>query len=125
MTQKYLATLRVVFTAEDEVEAQLIGNEMAETLDTKVLEDDDTVDVTQIIPSIVRSTHIEPTELVNQLNTCRDMLIKTRIVQCFEEAKELDKLAWVLEHRGEETFDLTGYDYTAFFEHADVILGRK
>lgn len=121
MMQKYLATVRVTFDAEDEVEAQLIGNEISEALD-KVLEDDDTVDVTQIIPFGVGS--VTPEEMVTEMRRVRDMLIKTRIIQCYELAKELDKQAWILEHRREDSFDLTNYDYTAFFENADKLLGR-
>lgn len=122
MTQKYLATVRITFEAEDEVEAQLIGNEVSETLD-KILEDEDTIDVTQIIPFGVDSA--TPEEMVAEMRRVRDMLIRTRIIQCFDLAKEIDKQAWILEHRAEETFDLTGYNYTKFFDHVDRVLGRK
>lgn len=120
--QKYLATVRVTFEAEDEVEAQLIGNEMSEHL-AQLLEDNDTVDVTQMIPFGTDWT--TPEEMVAHMRIVRDMLIRTRIIQCFDLAKEIDKQAWILEHRAEETFDLTNYDYTAFFDLSDNILGRK
>lgn len=124
--RKFLATIRAVFEAEDEVEAALIANEIQEATSALFEEDvtDGTVDVTQVIPYGLVGK-VEPAELVAQLRRCCDMLIMTRIVQCFEQAKELDKLAWILEHREEETFDITGYDYGAIFERADKLLGRK
>lgn len=123
MTRHFLATMRASFHAEDEVEARLIANEIEEAVST-VLDEDDTLDVTQVIPVDLQG-QIEPTEMVNQLRLVVDMLITTRIVQCYEAAKELHKIAWVLEHRREDSFDLTAYDYTEFFERADFLLGRK
>jgi hypothetical protein len=120
---KYLATIRCTFDAEDELEARLEANELVEAA-AELLEEDETVDVTQIIPYGLQR-EIEPAEMVAQMRLCRDMLIKTRIVQCFELAKEIDKAAWVLEHRGEESFDLSGYDYGAVFDRADELLGRQ
>jgi hypothetical protein len=119
---KYLATLRATFDAEDELEAQLLTHDMTERLDS-LLEDDDTVDVTQLIPFGVLG-EVEPAELVNLMRRVRDMLIMTRIVQCFDLAKGIDQTAWILEHRAEATFDLSGYNYTALFDRADELLGR-
>lgn len=120
---KYLVTIRCTLDAEDDLEAKLEANEVIEQA-SDVLDEDDTIDVTQIIPlSLQRS--VEPSEMVAHLRRSRDMLIKTRIIQCFELAKELDKVAWILEHRSEETFDLAGYDYGAIYDLADTILGRQ
>lgn len=121
---KYLVTLRVTFDAEDELEARLIGNEIQEVLDKHVLEDDDTVDVTQVIPyGLLDQT--TPEEIVAYMRRTVDLLISTRIVQCVELAQELDKTAWVLEHRDEHTFDITNYDYAAFQQRISDVLGRQ
>ncbi len=123
MTKLFLATLRTTFHAEDEVEARLVANEIEEAAST-VLDEEDVLELTQVIPYDVTSA-VEPTELINQMRLVRDMLIKTRIIQCFEEAQAIDKIAWILEHRAEDTFDLSGYDHTAFFERSEKLLGRK
>lgn len=121
MDKRFIATYRYVFLAEDEVEAHVMANQVQELLD---VEDGDSFDVTQIIPADIRG-RIEPAELCEQLRKCRDMLILTRIIQCLEQAKELDKIAWILEHRSEESFDLAGYDYGAVYDRAEELLKKK
>lgn len=123
MSRKFIATLRTVYKATDELEAALIANEFQEAI-AGLLDEWETVDVTQIIPHDLPQ-RIEPAEVVELLRRCRDVLIMTRIVQCFELAKDLDRTAWVLEHRQEESFDISGYDYGKVFERADELLGRK
>jgi len=117
---KYLATIRVTFDAEDEIEAQLVAHDLVETTQG-FLEEDDTIDVTQVVP-FGRIAIVEPAELVTALRRACDMLITTRITQCFELAKDIHRTAWILEHRGEETFDLSGYDYGAIFTRAKELL---
>ena len=121
--RQFIATLRSVFDAEDELSAALVANELQEAV-AALLDEDDTVDVTQVIPYDLPS-RVEPTEIVELLRRCRDVLIMTRVVQLFELAKEIDKAAWILEHRNEQSFDLSGYDYGAVFDRADELLGRK
>lgn len=121
--KQFIATLRTTFGAEDELEATLMANELQEAV-ANLLDDGETVDVTQVIPYNLPK-RLEPAEIVEQLRRSRDVLIMTRIVQCFELAKEIDKIAWILEHRAEESFDLSGYDYTAVFDRADQLLNRR
>jgi len=119
----FIGTIRCVIEAQDELEARLEMNEVVEAA-AEVLDEGETIDVTQIIP-IELQRAIEPAEMVEQLRRSRDLLIKTRIVQCFELARELDKTAWVLEHRAEESFDLSGYDWGEFMDLTNRLLGRK
>lgn len=121
--QKFLATLRVTFDADGDLDARLIANECAEAISDHVLEDEDTVDVTQIIPWGTQGL-VSPEELVAQMQRTRNLLIKTRIVQCYDMARELDKMAWVLEHRQESSFDISGYDYSAFQDLTNQLLNR-
>lgn len=121
--RQFIATLRSVYGADDELEAALMANEFQEAIADK-LDEGETVDVTQVIPYSLPA-RVEPAEVVELLRRCRDVLIMTRIVQCFELAKDLDRTAWVLEHRQEESFDISGYDYGKVFERADELLGRK
>lgn len=120
--RKYIGTIRCVIEAQDELEARLEMNEVVEAA-ADILDEDDTIDVTQIIPAELQNV-IEPAEMVEQLRRSRDLLIKTRIIQCYELARELDKTAWILEHRTEESFDLSGYDWGAFMELTNKLLGR-
>jgi hypothetical protein len=112
-----------VIEAGDELEARLEMNELVEAA-AELLEDGETIDVTQIIPVEAQGV-VEPTEMVEQLRRSRDLLIKTRIVQCYDMAREMDKMAWILQHRLEQSFDATGYDYGTFVELTDKLLGRK
>ena len=121
--RQFIATLRSGYGAKDELEAALIANEFQEAI-AGLLDEDDTVDVTQVIPFSLPG-RVEPAEIVELLRRCRDVLIMTRIMQCFELAKDLDRTAWVLEHRQEESFDVSGYDYGKVFDRADELLGRK
>jgi len=121
--RQFIATLRSVFGAEDELSAALVANELQEAVAT-LLDEDDTVDVTQVIPYDLPD-RVEPAEIGELLRRCRDVLIMTRVIQLVELAKELDKAAWILEHRNEQSFDLSGYDYGKVFDRAEELLGRK
>lgn len=121
---KYIATLRATFDADDDVGAELVANELAEC-GAEVLEDDDTIDVTQVLGVVNAQTALTALEICEQVRRTRDIFIRTRIKQLFELAKELDKTAWILEHRNEAAFDLAGYDYTAFMERAEELLNES
>ena len=116
--------MRLSFQAEDEVEAKIICDEL-ESVIAHQLEDDESAEagVTQLLP--FGSAGLSPQETVEQLRRSRDLLILTRISQCFDLARELDKVAWVLEHRNEETFDLASYDWGSFMDRVNTLLGRK
>src|SRR6266542_3511193 len=114
---RYIATLRVVFDAESEVDAVIVANDFQEAIADKLDHEEETVDVTQVIPATARAA-VEPTELVNQMRVVVDMLIVTKIKDCFDLAQWIHRTAWILEHRTEETFDLSGYDYGSFMDHA-------
>ena len=120
---RYIATLRVVYDAESEVDAVIVANDFQEAIADRLDHEDETVDVTQVIPATAKAS-IEPTELVNQMRVVVDMLITTKIKECFDLAQWVHRTAWVLEHRMEETFDVTGYDYGDFMDHATDVLKR-
>lgn len=121
---KFLATVRVTYDADDEADAHAAGNELVEVLCSHFLEEDDTADVTQILPLDVPH-QVSPDEIVAQLRRSVDLLIATRVVQCIDLARELDKTAWILLHRAEETFDISGYPYGDFQDRVNSILERK
>ena len=119
----YVATLRAFFRADDEVEAILIADKIAENGSLDLEEDDgDTLGVTQVCKTGVGLT---PQEVVEHLRITRNVLIRTRVKRCFEMAREIDQLAWALEHGDEQTWSLAGYDYSKFLDVAEAILVRK
>jgi hypothetical protein len=121
---RYIATLRAVFDADDEISAILIADRIAvngsKDLDT---EDDDSLDVTNVINADVNK--LTPEESIEVLKRGRNVLIRTRIKQCLEMARELDKMCYILAHRNEDTFDITGYDYGHFLDVAENVLDGK
>lgn len=119
--RKYLGTMRITFMADSFADALLIGNEMEEAVD-KLLEDDDTADVTQVIPI---NGPVTPEELVAQMHSCRDMLIRTRISTCVDLARELDKVAWMLANRRETDYNPGNYNYANFMDHLKRVLVRE
>lgn len=119
--ERYIATLRLTYAVETALDAQMVGIEATELLSNKLLEDGDTCDITQIIPMSLEN--VTPEEMVQQLRRSVDLLIKTKIVQCVDLARELHKTAWILEHRREDNFDVSGYDYGSFNDRIEEILG--
>lgn len=122
MGNRYVATLRAVFDAEDEVEAIFIADQIRLNGFQDLDEDDgDILDVTQVTSN---SLELSPEETLTQLKRARNLLIKTRIRQCYELAKELDQQLYALEHRADSDFSMAGYDYGKFMEIAEAILQR-
>lgn len=120
MSDRYVATLRAVYDAEDEVQAIFIADQIRlnamQDLDE---EEGDSIEVTQVTSDAL---HILPEEVLRVLRRARNQLIRTRYKQCYELAKELDQQIFVLEHRGEPDFSMAGYDYGKFMEVSEAIL---
>lgn len=116
---QYVATLRASFAADDEVQAQLAADNMAEAVRELLDEDTDDVVVTQVIdtePAIVAD------EMVNVLARARDTLIKTRMMSYVDLAREIDKVCFALEYGDLQT--LVPYDYGRFMERVEQLLRK-
>lgn len=116
-----VATLRAVFDATDEVEAVFIADKICENGQRDFDEENDILEVTQ-----VTSNHLDitPEETLVQLRRARNLLIKTRIRDCYMLAKELDQQIYALAHRGAADFAMAGYDYGEFMDLTERILMR-
>lgn len=117
---KYIATLRAVFDADDDVDAIFIADQIrvngAVDLDNDA---GDSIDVTQVTSNTL---DIRPEEVLNQLRRSRNLLIRTRIKECFELARELDKTIHALS-RNEQWETVQGhYDWSEFLTLAKRIL---
>lgn len=117
---RYITTLRAVYNAEDDVEAIYIAEQIrsngASDLDE---EDGDSLDVTQTTSNAI---DLSPEETINQLRLARNLLIRTRIKQCFYLAKELDQTLYALIHRDESGFSMGGYSHGDFMDLALKVL---
>lgn len=117
---RYVATLRAVYDAPDEVTAILIADKIREngSLDLEE-EDGDVLEITQVTNN---PADLTPEETLNTLRKARNALIRTRIRQCYELARELDKTIYLLQHRSEGDLALAGYDYGTFIETTEIVL---
>jgi hypothetical protein len=118
----FIATFRAIFQAESEGQAAMIADLVCENGARDLDEENDVLFTTQVTSN---ATDLSPEESVVTIRKARNALIKTRIKQCYEMAKELDKMAWILEHRADRDFSLAGYDYGDFFRTAEQIFLRN
>lgn len=116
----HIATLRVILNTEDEVEAVLAADKLKMLCEDYIdPEDGDEIVVTQVTSM---TTAVEPSETMAIFRRARNALIRTRIKDCFDMAREFDKMIWILDHRADGDHALAGYDYGHLLEVADQIL---
>lgn len=118
----YIATLRAVFRAGDDVEAIMIADQIKVNGEKDLDEEDgDTLGVTQVTQNLAL---LSPEETVTLLRRARNALVRTRITQAYDLAQELDKFIYMLEQRRENDtgFELAGYKYGNFLETAQEVL---
>ncbi len=119
----YVSTMRLVIHSPDEVEATIttdrIREIVAEYLDE---EDGDQVIITQVTPN---SSDLSPEELLVVLKRARNGLIRTRVKECFDLARELDKQIHALGLRTSTSEAHTSYDYTNLLDIAEQILNGE
>lgn len=118
---RYVSTLRAVYDAQDDVEAMLIADKIAENGAQDLDDEDDeaSLEVTQVISN---SLELTPDELISRLRVARNLLIKTRIRQCYTLAKELDEVIFALVNREEPGFTMRSYNHGDFLDLVESIL---
>lgn len=116
----FIATLRAVFPAEDEVSAIMIADQI-KVNGEKDLEEGDTLDVTQVTNNLAV---LSPDETLRLLRRARNAMIKTRTKEGYDLAREVDKFTYMLKHRtiGQPGYELSGYDYAEFLDVAREVL---
>ncbi len=120
---RYVSTLRAVYDAKDDVEAILIAHQIR--VNGAVDLDEDEGDVLDVTQTTSNSLELTPDELLTQLRVSRNLLIKTRIKECFNQARDLDQLIYTLKNREEPGFSISGYSYADFMDLAQSILIDK
>lgn len=125
MSSTMVSTYRVCFSAKDEADGQII----AESISDKIMdlldeEDGDFVELTQTLP-FSENTPVTPQEVCDQLRLARNILLRTRIKDFYDLARELDKAIFILKNRREETMDFSGYDWGKMVEIAAEVFKGK
>lgn len=117
----YVALLRAIFSASDDVEAIMVADQI-KVNGERDLEESDSLDVMQVTQNTAMLT---PEATIVLLRKARNALIRTRARTMVDCARELDKCVHVLKSRseGEPDYALAGYDYTAFLDVCDEVLG--
>lgn len=121
MADTYLMAFRAVVACDDDVQAQMIA-EVIRSEGEKHLDPDDGDElfIAQVTPYIAA---VEPMELVDRLLRARNDLIKTRVKQCWDVAKQLDQVIWGLQN-GLEPHMESSYPHGRFIDVATAILER-
>ena len=116
----YIATLRAVYRASDDVEAIMVADQI-KVNGEKDLEEGDSLDVTQVTQN---AASLSPEESLALLRRARNALIRTRAQMCFDTARELDKCMYMMSVRSEQNkgYELSGYDYGKFMDIAQEVL---
>jgi hypothetical protein len=118
----FIATLRAVFRAEDEVEAIMVADQIKVNGEKDLDEEDgDTLDVTQVTQNLAI---LSPEETLHLLRRARNACIRTRTKDGYDLGREMDKFIFMLKNRSEDHkgFELAGYDYGEYMEVAKEVL---
>lgn len=117
----YVALLRAVFKASDDVEAIMIADQIKVNGEHD-LEGEDTLDVMQVTQNTALLT---PEATLILLRRARNALIRTRARDMVDCARELDKCIHIIKAHGEGEPDyaLAGYDYAGFVDVVREVLG--
>lgn len=111
----------MVVNSPDEVEATLTMDTLRMACEELLDEEDgDSVTVTQLTGF---AANISPEETLNVLKRARNALIRTRIKQCFDLARELDMTIKQLGDRDDASHSPV-YDYGGFISIAERILNK-
>lgn len=115
---KFIATLRAVYEADDEVEAIYISEQIRDN-GAKDLEEEeeDSLQVTQVTNNVL---DISPQEVIDQLRKSRNLLIRTRVRTGLEIAQQLDKFLYALVRHEDPTYTDSSYSYGDFM----ALVGR-
>lgn len=119
---QFIGTMRVILFVEDEVEAMLTMDRLQHECEDLLDEDDgDVVAITQVVPF---TTDVSPEEILVILKRARNALIRTRMKECWDNARDLDMTIHNLTLQVDPTY-AANYDYSRLLDIADRILNKK
>ncbi len=114
--------LRGTIFCETEVDAVLAANAIMEAASKDLEpEEGDEIAVTEVLEHTLAS---DPIELVQRLVRVRNDLIKTKIKQCWDTAKEIDFIIYGLKYRM-DPLAMGSYDHGRIFEITQKVLNGE
>ncbi|CAB4165391.1 hypothetical protein UFOVP1537_28 [uncultured Caudovirales phage] len=126
--QEYIATFRAAYTAQTDAQANLIAETIIQA-SKKILDEDDSdsyesdMFVTQVTNN---APSLEPTEVIIRLRQCRNDLIRSGFKECWDLARELDKIQWSFKRRLDPAEGAApDYDWGEFMDVARRIIDLK
>lgn len=121
----YVATLRLVYSAADDIEASAIAEICREHAEEEldIDEDEDEAIITQIESM---GSSLIPEELLARLVRTRNDLIRTKYVECWNLARELDRMTHALRQKlaPDDQYAVVNYDHGHFLEVTTAILTK-
>jgi hypothetical protein len=125
--RQYVASFRAIYTAEDDVEAELIADKIEENARADLVIDDEadyepSFACTQLVNNVL---DISPQEVVTILRKARNLLIRSRRRSALDVARMIDIEAFAVEQRREPGMETVGYDYGRFLDVCETILKEK
>lgn len=119
----FVGTLRIVYTDESEVSANLTADRLCSEI-SEWLDEDDTATVTQVIPF---TTNVSPEETLTVFKRARNALIRQRHQESYDLARLLDMYICKITHATNTREADTQYDYSRmprFVEHIFIQKGE-
>lgn len=119
---KFVATLRATYDADDDIAAEVVADQIRLNAETDLDDDEgDEVEITQVTSNGLQLT---PDELMVLLRKARNALIKTRVRQYWELAKEVDRAIYTMHFKDDPMFSEAGYSHGDFMDLTVAILER-
>jgi hypothetical protein len=118
----FIATLRAVFRAEDEIEAIMIADQIKVNGEKDLEEEDgDTLDVTQVTTNTLE---LQPEEVLAVLRRARNLIIRTRTKEGYDLGRLVDQFIYSLKQRlhGQQGVELAGYDWGEYMDIVKEVL---
>lgn len=120
--KEFIAVYKLFFKDPDEVDALMTAEYVRQKIE-EILEKGDWIDTVQVIGT---DSQVQPADMVILLRKTRNALIRTKLRDCFDTARQLDQFAWqfsnLCEHPGE---DGPSYDHGRFMPIAERVLSGE
>lgn len=119
---EYLVIQRIGFSARSDEAAETVARHLRDIVESELdLEDGDDVTIIEVLP-VNPLTALTPLEKIRKLREARNVLLETKMKDCYVLSQTLDQMAHALENRIDS--DFAGpqiYDYGKFIRIAERV----
>ena len=115
----FLAVLHCYIQADNEVNAILSADDVKVALEQSILDEDESVDVVQVIPT---EEDPAPSASVKQLRRARNILIRTKSREAWDIAQTLHQFIHAFEQRMSPEEARVNYDWGSWMTTAKEVL---